>query len=107
LHHVGDGADRVFDRHGRVDACGLIKIDMVGAEAAQRIGDKMLDRDRPDVVAEYFFVGAALPGELLVRQLAGALHLPVIRSADCSRIECNIRYSKQPMIDGSDIQDDE
>ena len=59
LHHVGDGADGVLDRHLRVDARRLIEIDIIGAEPAQRIAEKILDRLRPRVVADDLAVGAA------------------------------------------------
>src|SRR5260221_427238 len=59
LHHVGDGADRVLDRHRGIEPRGLIEIDMVGAKPPQRVGEEILHRIRPAVVAEEFEVRAA------------------------------------------------
>ena len=59
LHHVGDGADRVFDRHMRIDPRRLIEVDVIGVEPSQRIAEEILDRLRPGVVADDLAVGAA------------------------------------------------
>ncbi len=57
--HLGDGADRVLDRHRGIDPRRLIEVDVIGAEPAQRIGQKILHRRRPAVVTEIFQVGRA------------------------------------------------
>ena len=36
LDQLGHGADRVLDRHGRVDAVQVVEVDVVDAEAQQR-----------------------------------------------------------------------
>ena len=50
--HVGDGADRVLDWHCRIEPGRAIDVDIVGAEPAQRVGEKVLHRRRPAVVAD-------------------------------------------------------
>jgi hypothetical protein len=38
FYHVGDRADRVFDRHIRVQSRQAIDVDVVGAEALEAVG---------------------------------------------------------------------
>ncbi|KWA38865.1 hypothetical protein WL27_15990 [Burkholderia multivorans] len=51
LDEIGDRADRLLDRHRRIDARRPVEIDVVGTEPLQRIGDEVADRDRPRIVA--------------------------------------------------------
>ena len=44
LHQVGDGADRVLDGHGGVEARRAVDVDVVDAEARQGVGEEVLDR---------------------------------------------------------------
>jgi hypothetical protein len=46
LHELGDGAHRLFDRHLRIDAPEPVDVDVVGAEAGQGVGERVLDRLR-------------------------------------------------------------
>jgi hypothetical protein len=39
LHHVGDGADCIFDGHRGIEACRAVDVDMVHAEPLERIGE--------------------------------------------------------------------
>ena len=52
LDQVGDGADRLLDRHVRIETARAVDVDVVGAEALQRVGDEGLGRRRPRVDAE-------------------------------------------------------
>ena len=52
LHQVGDGADRVLDRHVRIEPRRAVDVDMVDAEPLQRIGGEVLHRRRPCVEAD-------------------------------------------------------
>ena len=52
LHEVGNRADRVLDRHVRVEARGTIDVDVVDAEPLQRVGCEGLHRGRPGVEAD-------------------------------------------------------
>ena len=49
LDHVGDGADRVFDRHRRIEPRRPVDVDVIDAEPLQRIGDEILHRGRAAV----------------------------------------------------------
>ncbi len=42
LHHLGDGADSIFDRHGRIEPRRTIDIDMIRPQPAQAVGQKIL-----------------------------------------------------------------
>jgi hypothetical protein len=50
LDHVGDGADRVLDRHVRVQARRAVDVDVVGAQALQAVGQEVLHRRGPAVM---------------------------------------------------------
>jgi hypothetical protein len=63
LHHVGDRADRVLDRHRRVDAGRLIQVDVVGAEAGEAVGEERLHRVGRGVQSEPFSVRTAQRAE--------------------------------------------
>ena len=52
LHHVGDGADRVLDRHIGIEPGGAVDVDMIDAETLQRIGEEVLDAAGPGVEAD-------------------------------------------------------
>src|SRR5450631_4682688 len=64
LHHLGDGADRVLDRHCRIEPRRAVDVDMVDAEPLQRIAQKILYRDRPAVHAGKTAGGVAQRAEL-------------------------------------------
>ena len=64
LHQVGDRADRVFDRHRRVQARRAIHVDVFRAEPDQRVREEVLHRRRPRVDASQAVVGAAQHAEL-------------------------------------------
>ena len=40
LDHVGDGADGVFDGHVGIEARGAVDVDVVGAQALERVGQE-------------------------------------------------------------------
>ncbi|MBB3540877.1 hypothetical protein FHT97_001590 [Rhizobium sp. BK399] len=50
LDHVADRADRLLDRNIGIQARRAVNIDVVDAEAFQRIGKEVLDRRRAGVV---------------------------------------------------------
>ncbi len=64
LDQLGDRADGLLDRHGGVQPGGAVDVDVVGAQAAQGVGEGGLDRRRAGVVAEPLAVRAALGAEL-------------------------------------------
>ena len=64
LDHLGDGADGLLDRHGRVEPGEAVDVDVVGAEPAQGVGQGVLHRGRAAVDAEPAAVGAAQGAEL-------------------------------------------
>ena len=49
---LGDRADRVLDRYDRVEPGRAVDVDVVGAKALKRIGEKGLHRRRPRVEAD-------------------------------------------------------
>src|SRR3954469_11201220 len=59
-----DGADGLLDGHVRIHARRPVDVDVVGAEAAQRVGQRGLDRLRAGVVAEPMALDRALRAEL-------------------------------------------
>ena len=64
LHQVGDGADRVLDRHVRIEARRTVDVDVVDAEPLQRVGEEVLHRRRAGVVADPAAVRVAQGAEL-------------------------------------------
>ena len=44
LHHLGDGADRVLDRHRRIEPRRAVDVDMIDAESLQRVGEEIFHR---------------------------------------------------------------
>ncbi len=64
LHHLGDRADGLLDRDGRVEAGRAVDVDVVGAEAVQRVRERGLDRGGAGVVAEPVAERVALGAEL-------------------------------------------
>ncbi len=68
LHQLGDRADGLLDRHVGVQARRAVDVDVVDAEARERVGERGLDRGRARVVAEPRAVGAALRAELDAQQ---------------------------------------
>src|SRR5215217_3733514 len=52
LDHLGDGADGVLDRHVRIEARGAVDVDVIDTQTLQRIGEEVLYRRWPTVVAE-------------------------------------------------------
>ena len=74
LHHVGDGADRLLDRHAGIEPRGPIDVDVVDAEALQRIGQEILHRRRPRVDADQRPGGIAQRAELDADDEAVARH---------------------------------
>ena len=57
LDQIRDGAERVLDRHRAVVARRLIEVDVVGLQPAQGIGEEVLHRGGPQVVAGPAAVG--------------------------------------------------
>ena len=51
LDHVGDRTDGLLDRHVRVEPSGTVDVDVVGAEALQRVGQEGAHGGRPGVDA--------------------------------------------------------
>jgi hypothetical protein len=41
LDHVGDGANRVFDRHRRIEPGRPVDIDVIDAEALEAVGEEV------------------------------------------------------------------
>ena len=72
LHHVGDRADRVLDRHRGIEARRTVDVDVVDPEARQAVRQEVLRRRRPRVVAEERAVGAAQSSELDAEDGLGA-----------------------------------
>ena len=64
LHHVGDGADRLLDRHRWIEPCGTINIDCLDAEPLQRVGEKTLHRGGAAINADKAHRGIAQRAEL-------------------------------------------
>jgi hypothetical protein len=64
LHELRDRADGLLDRHRRIEARRLVEVDVVGAEALERVRQRGLDRGRAAVEAEVGAVRAALGAEL-------------------------------------------
>ena len=50
-HHVGDRADRVFDRDRGIEPRRAIDVDVLRPQPLERIGEKILHRRRPRIVA--------------------------------------------------------
>src|SRR5258708_4554148 len=46
---IGDRAYRLLDRHARVEAARAVDVDMIRAEALQRVAEERLGRRRPGV----------------------------------------------------------
>jgi hypothetical protein len=51
LDQLGDRADRLLDRYGRVEPGDPVDVDVVDAEALERVGGEVPDRFRAAVVA--------------------------------------------------------
>lgn len=64
LHQLGDRADRFLDRHVRRDASGPVDVDVIGVEAAERVGEEVLHRLGAQVVADDAAVGRPHEPEL-------------------------------------------
>ena len=64
FHQVGEGADRVFDRHRRVQPRRAIHVDVIRAEPDQRVGEEVLHRGGARIDAPDAVVGAAQHAEL-------------------------------------------
>jgi hypothetical protein len=72
LHELGDRADRLLDRHVGVQARGAVDVDVVDAEAGQRVGQRGLDRRWAGVVAQPRHVRPPLGAELHAEQVVVA-----------------------------------
>ena len=68
LHHVGDRADRLLDRHRGIEARRTVDVDVVDAEAREAVGEEVLRRGGAGVVAEIGAVGPAQAAELHAEQ---------------------------------------
>jgi hypothetical protein len=64
LDQLCDRAHRLLDRNVREDAAGPIDVDVVRAQSPQRVSEEVLDRSRPQVVADDRPVRAAHEPEL-------------------------------------------
>lgn len=64
LHKLGDRAHGLLDRHLRIDASGPVDVDVIRAEARQRVAERVLNRCGPSVDAEDLTAGAAEHAEL-------------------------------------------
>ena len=65
LHQIGDGANRVFDRHCGIESGGPIDIDVVDAKTFQRISDEVSNCGWAIVKAVQSAVRVAItPGEI-------------------------------------------
>ena len=64
LHQVGDRADRVFDRHRRIEPRRAVDVDVIDAEPRQAVREEVLHRGGARVEAEPAAVGAAQGAEL-------------------------------------------
>jgi len=96
LHELGDRADGLLDRHVRVEPRRPVDVDVVGAQALQRVRERRLDRRRPRVVSQPAPVRAALRAELHADQDVVALgageriadqHLVVPHPVEVARVE--------------------
>ncbi len=108
--HVGDGADGVFDRNGRIQPSRAVDIDVIGAEAAQRIGQEVFDGLRPSVVSAEHAGWIAQRAEFHRDDHAGARHaleraadqhLVVTHAVEVAGVDqCNARFHRR--ADGGD-----
>ena len=64
LDHLGDRADGLLDRHVRIEPGGAVDVDVVGAEALQRVGQEVAHGRRPGVDAAEGAAGSAQRAEL-------------------------------------------
>ena len=64
LHHLGDGADGILDRHVRIEPRRTIDVDIIGTQAAQAVGQKILYRPRTRVIEAEAAGGIAERAEL-------------------------------------------
>ncbi len=62
--HVGDGADRLLDGYGGVEARRAIDVDVIGAETLETIAEEILHGGRPRVEAAEAAIGRAQRAEL-------------------------------------------
>src|SRR3546814_8559618 len=76
LHHVGDRADGLLDRHLRIEPGGPVDVDVVDAQALQRIGEEGLHRRRPAVEADPATGRVAQGAELDAELVTVARHAP-------------------------------
>ncbi len=60
LHQLGETADGLLDRYVWIEPAGPVDVDIVGAEALQRIGERRLGGCGAGIVAQPRPVGAAL-----------------------------------------------
>ena len=58
LDHFRDGADRVLDRHVRIEPRRTVDVDMIRAEALQSVGERILHGRRPRVEADQLPAGS-------------------------------------------------
>jgi hypothetical protein len=64
LHHLGDSADRLLDRYGRIDPAEAVDVDVIGAQPAKRVGEGALQGRRATVDAEDLAIGRPQQPEL-------------------------------------------
>ena len=64
LHHLSDRAHYILDPVPVADACGTVEVDVVGAKAAQRVREEVLDRVGPQVLGQEVSHRVSLHAEL-------------------------------------------
>ena len=96
LDELGDRPDGLLDRHVRVDAGRAVDVDVVGAQAAQRVAQEVADGGGAAVVAGKAVVGAAQRAELHAdqrllaparRQRVADQHLVVAHPVEVAGVE--------------------
>ena len=96
LHHLGDGAHRVLDRHRGIKPGRAVDVDVVDPEARQCVGEEVLHRLRSSVEATPPVVGGAKCAELhaelhvvaaTVSQCPADQHLVVPHAVEVARVD--------------------
>src|SRR5215204_153537 len=96
LHHVGHCADRLLDRHIRIEPRRAIDVDGLDAEPLQRIGDEILYRRRTAVIAGPILRGIAQRAEfyadleivaVAARERVTNQHLVVAHAVEIAGVE--------------------
>ena len=109
LDHVGDCADGVFNRHARVESRDAVDVDVVGAQALQRVGQEILHRGGPAIHPTPAAAGRAQCAELdrqqrLVapaRESAAEQHFVVAHAVEVAGVD-QVEAGVERGVDGGD-----